>query len=278
MSNAFNLSQLANNVNTSGQVANTGLQNNSVTVSAGTGLSGGGAVALGGTTTLTNAGVTSIAAGTGISVSGSTGAVTVSASSSGGGQVKSQLFTAPGTFTTPANCTSVKVLVVGGGGSGTNSGAGGQPSGGSSSFSTLVSATGGSGGPGSPGNSQGSNGSGTVSTGTALFTGTAGSLSFSQKSFMQGVFVGGVASQNSPGPQPGIAYTIGGGQAAGGGGCPQTNLTPTTTGSAGGAGGMALAICPVTASTGYPITVGSGGPSPFATAGYSGAVYLEYIG
>ena len=83
MTQAFNLSQFANKLNSSGQTDNTGLQNSSVTVTAGTGMSGGGAVALGSSVTLTNAGVTSVAAGTGISVSGSTGAVTISASGGG---------------------------------------------------------------------------------------------------------------------------------------------------------------------------------------------------
>ena len=77
MTQAFNLSQFANNVNSAGATSNTGLQNSSVTVTAGTGMSGGGAVALGSSVTLTNAGVTSIVAGTGISISGATGAVTV---------------------------------------------------------------------------------------------------------------------------------------------------------------------------------------------------------
>jgi hypothetical protein len=58
-------------------VANSALTNSSVTVTAGTGMSGGGAVALGSSVTLTNAGVTSNVAGTGISVSGATGAVTI---------------------------------------------------------------------------------------------------------------------------------------------------------------------------------------------------------
>jgi hypothetical protein len=58
-------------------VANSALTNSSVTVTAGTGMSGGGSVALGSSVTLTNAGVTSIVAGTGISISGATGAVTV---------------------------------------------------------------------------------------------------------------------------------------------------------------------------------------------------------
>jgi len=59
-------------------IANAYLANSSVTVTAGTGLSGGGAVSLGGSVTLSNAGVTSAVAGTGVSVSGATGAVTFS--------------------------------------------------------------------------------------------------------------------------------------------------------------------------------------------------------
>ena len=60
-------------------VTNAKLANSSVTVTAGTGLSGGGAVALGGSITVTNAGVTSIT-GTANQViaSGSTGTVTLS--------------------------------------------------------------------------------------------------------------------------------------------------------------------------------------------------------
>jgi len=49
----------------------------SITVSAGTGMSGGGTVTTSGTVTLTNAGVTSVTAGTGISVSAGTGGVTI---------------------------------------------------------------------------------------------------------------------------------------------------------------------------------------------------------
>lgn len=68
------------NANLSGTagITNANLANSSVTVTAGTGMSGGGAVSLGGSVTLTNAGVTSAVAGTGVSVSGATGAVTIS--------------------------------------------------------------------------------------------------------------------------------------------------------------------------------------------------------
>jgi hypothetical protein len=59
-------------------VANAKLANSSVTVTAGTGLSGGGAVALGSSITLSNAGVTSITTNTGLSSNVSaTGAVTI---------------------------------------------------------------------------------------------------------------------------------------------------------------------------------------------------------
>jgi cytoskeletal protein CcmA (bactofilin family) len=64
--------------NTLSNIANASLTNSSVTVTAGTGMSGGGAVSLGGSVTLTNAGVTSAVAGTGVTVSGATGAVTIS--------------------------------------------------------------------------------------------------------------------------------------------------------------------------------------------------------
>ncbi len=63
-----------------GSISNTELANSSVTINTGTGLSGGGNVALGGTLNLTNTGVTSIVAGTGVTVSGATGAVTINSS------------------------------------------------------------------------------------------------------------------------------------------------------------------------------------------------------
>jgi len=64
--------------NTLSNIGNSSLTNSSVTVTAGTGMSGGGSVALGSSITLTNAGVTSNVAGTGVSVSSGTGASTIS--------------------------------------------------------------------------------------------------------------------------------------------------------------------------------------------------------
>jgi hypothetical protein len=60
-----------------GMLNNSQLANSSITVSAGTGLSGGGTVALGGSTTLNNAGVTSLTGGGGVTVSAANGAVTL---------------------------------------------------------------------------------------------------------------------------------------------------------------------------------------------------------
>ena len=65
-------------------ISNSQLTNNSITVTAGNGLSGGGSVALGGSTTLTNAGVTNIVAGTGITVNAATGSVTINSTATGG--------------------------------------------------------------------------------------------------------------------------------------------------------------------------------------------------
>ncbi len=61
-------------------IPNANLADSAVTVTAGTGLSGGGAVSLGSSVTLSNAGVTSAVAGTNITVSGATGAVTIGCS------------------------------------------------------------------------------------------------------------------------------------------------------------------------------------------------------
>ena len=58
-------------------VGNAQLANSGVTITAGSGLGGGGAVALGGSVTLTNAGVLSLIGGGGITVNAGTGAITL---------------------------------------------------------------------------------------------------------------------------------------------------------------------------------------------------------
>jgi hypothetical protein len=84
-------------------VTNAKLANSSLTVTAGTGMSGGGAVSLGGSVTLTNAGVTSNVAGTGITVSGGTGAVTITNSDRGSSQNIFKNFAVAGQSTVAAD-------------------------------------------------------------------------------------------------------------------------------------------------------------------------------
>ena len=141
-------------------------------------MSGGGAVALGSSTTLTNAGVTSVAAGTGISVSASTGGVTITntATSAYVGQ-KGQVFTSSGTFTIPTGVTALKITVIGAGGSAGNNGSCGA--GGASAFSYLtgltagntIAVTVGSGGTARVNNASGiTGGTSSVASGTQSIT------------------------------------------------------------------------------------------------------------
>jgi hypothetical protein len=188
------------------------------------------------------------------------------------GQLQTQVFTAPGTLTTPSTTTSIRVTVVGGGGGGANqAGPAAGTSGGSSAFGSLISATGGSGAPNAPsGINPGSPGTGTVSSGTTIISSNAARNPSSITTYVNGAFVGGL-SLNSV---PGIAYsTTDRDNGAGAGGGPASiNL--------GGAGGLAVAVVPVTVSTPYPVTVGSGGPSaiPATRGGVGGVVVVEFVG
>jgi trimeric autotransporter adhesin len=119
-----------------------------------------------------------------------------------GGQIQTQVFTAPGTWTKPSSTTQVRVTVFGGGGGGSGGatgsgggfavamvpvsnpvaitvGAGGGASspGGTSSFGPAVSCTGGTGGAST------SPGAGTVAVGTALKTGGLTDLNVPYGSF-----------------------------------------------------------------------------------------------
>jgi hypothetical protein len=129
MTQAFNLSQLANKVNSSGLLdVATGVTGTQPVVNGGTGQSTytDGQLLIGNTTgnTLTK---TTLTAGTGISVTNGSGAITI-ASTGGGGFSNMQVFTSPGTWTNPGSVTKVKVTVVGGGGNGGDT-PGGNPSG-----------------------------------------------------------------------------------------------------------------------------------------------------
>lgn len=237
MTQAFNLSQLANKVNSSGELdLATGVTGTLPVNEGGTGQTTytDGQLLIGNTTgnTLTKATLTQ---GTGISVTNGAGSITI-ANTLSSGFTNMQVFTSPGTFTTPATTTRVKITVVGGGGnggagSGTGSGSGGggggtavyvgpinsstpypvtvgaggvSPAGpgGTSSFGSLASATGGGGVPG-----PGAGGAG--STGTLLLeggNGTSGPISGQ----------GGNSSISGIGVRSQVGKTYGGGGGGGG--------------------------------------------------------------
>jgi hypothetical protein len=249
MTQAFNLSQFANKLNSSGQTDNTGLQNSSVTVTAGTGMSGGGAVALGSSVTLTNAGVTSVVAGTGISVSGATGAVTVTATGGGPPGILGQAFTSNGTFTIPTGITALKVTVIGAGGGGGRSGNGGGSSGGGGGSAiafltgltpaaTLAVTIGSGGAANNANNNQASTGgSSTVASGTQSITtitgaGGTGGYGDAYDGGVGGTATNGTLNIKGAGgnrPKGGGATILGMGTLAG--------LTAQLYGSGGGGGG-----------------------------------------
>lgn len=166
------------------------------------------------------------------------------------GQLQTQLFTSPGTWTNPGSVTSVRVTVVGGGGGGGNhpstpsaapagnggnggyakvivpvsapvaiavgSGGGGTASGGTSSFGPAVSATGGAaGGPGSPG-AAGAPGSGTVSVGTNLRSSSVLDIDGTRRSFTD-PFIYGNANPSAA-PSASVAFSASGSFGAGLGG------------------------------------------------------------
>ena len=206
MTQAFNLSQFANKVNTSGQADLTTAVTGTLPVANG----GTGAATLTSGNVLIGAGtsaVTFVAAGTTGNVLTSNGTTWTSAAATGG-QLQTEIFTAPGTWTKPASCSQVRVTVAGGGGGGSNHAPGpfqGRPggsggyakaivpvsapvsitigsggaalnAGGTSSFGPAVSCTGGGAGGPAPGGvaNNGVPGTGTVAVGTALRTSATG--------------------------------------------------------------------------------------------------------
>ena len=206
------------------------------------------APAVSGSTTLT------LPATSGIVVATPTGTVA-------SGQLQTQLFTAPGTWTNPGSITQVKVSVVGGGGGGGfpggvskggdggfvqaivpvsapvaitvgTGGIGGVPTGASgntSSFGSLISCTGGG---GSNPSAIGTPGTGTVSSGTTIRNASSGTT---------GTVLSGATNVAANGPGA-ITFSITSPQQAG----------------IGGNGGVA--------------------PAPTGAGGVSGAVLVEFVG
>ena len=92
------------------------------------------------------------------------------------GQLQTEIFTSPGTWSKPASCTQVKVTIVGGGGGGAQGLSGGGGAGGHGGYAVVgnipvsgpVSVTVGSGGIGGPSPSTVGTGGGTSSFGSAV--------------------------------------------------------------------------------------------------------------
>lgn len=277
MTQAYNLGQFGNKVNTSGQADLTTAVTGTLPVAnGGTGLStltannvvlGNGASA-----------VQFVAPGSLGNVLVSNGTTWTSSAIVSGGQYQVQLFTAPGTWTKPSNATTARITIIGGGGGGgnpfgggvgglavayvtgltgpvavtvgsggTGGGVGNGTPGGTSSFGSFASATGGGGGTGP---AIGTNGAGTVSTGTALITANLQT-------------VAGPFSNVSTGPTPSLCQIV-------------PNLW-----------GVIAATNPGPAPTSYSqasgIMAGAAGqavppsPSP-GRGGYGGVVIVEFVG
>jgi hypothetical protein len=242
-----------------------------------------GELLIGNTTgnTLTKATLT---AGTGISVTNGSGSITIAAAGGGGASPKTELFTAPGTWTQPAGASYVEVIVIGGGG--------GSPAdsfnpagnaGGTSSFGALLSATGGNGS--TTGSNTGNPGNGTVSAGTTIkttavlpkiitTTGPTGSAA-DQKDSAYNPFksFGGIAGHCGGNTSNNLQYSTSTKQIAGSAGWVGTHHA--------GGGGVAWAsYVPVTGPV--AVTIGNGGnsagPIPSGNEGGSvrGAVLVKW--
>jgi hypothetical protein len=289
MTQAYNLSQLANNLNTAGQLdATDGLVNAVPVANGGTGATNEAAARTnlnvptrtGGDASGTWAiNISGNAANGGVtSVNGATGAVSVPVG------ISQQLFLGSGTFVVPAGVTAVYATVMGGGGGGQgggSSGNGGENGGFSLSQTVLVTGltpgasipvTVGAGGAGGAGNSiNGVNGTtgGTSSFGsyvsvTGGFGGGTGASSTITSSYIKQTQAM-TGNGGSSGPSQFEGYVGGGGGGAGwssggGGGAASYSLAPAF-----GAGGAAF-----NGSAGFPgITATSGAASTAGGAGGS---------
>jgi hypothetical protein len=254
MTQAFNLSQFANKVNTSGQADLTTAVTGTLPVANG----GTGAATLTSNNVLLGNGtsaVQTVAPGATGNVLQSNGTTWVSAASSGSyTNGTTLLYTSPATFTVPTGVTAVSVCCIGGGGGGSSpSGSGGVGGTGWAYVSGLtpgatISVTVGQGGAGfvnSPGG-----GGGTSSFGSYLSAtggGNSNSSGSSSASVPSGIVFGvnsaGMLPQwatgtgiNRPAPSSGSPFTwsgSGGYRPGAGGGPTQTNNYPGSAGTSG---------------------------------------------
>lgn len=252
MTQAFNLSQLANKVNTSGELdATTGLDGTLPIANGGTNnpalaVTAGGALYTDGSKVM-NAGA------------GLPGQVYTSQGSGApiwdfpqDGFSNLQVFTTSGTFTVPVGVTKLKVTVVGGGGGGS--------AGGTTSFGALCSATGGE----ARLQSENLNNGGTGSSGDVNVSGCAGgfSVGINQGSTSQSRTMNAAGGMSAFGLGRGDNYTR------------STSVSGSSQAfSRGGAGGGgAMGIYTVTPSSSISATVGASGGGN-ATAGI---IIVEY--
>lgn len=303
MTQAFNLSQLANNLNSSGQLdATDGLVNAVPVANGGTGATtdvaartnlnvptrtGDDATGTWNINILGNAGNGGVT-----SVNGATGAVSVPAGNF------QQLFRGSGTFVVPAGVTAVYATVIGGGGGGQGGGAdgfGGNAGGSSISQTVLVTGltpgssipvTVGNGGAGGAGNNAG----GIVGStgGTSQFgsyvsvTGGAGGGSTAEASTMttsyikQSTPMAGNLGFNGPGVVDGRQGGGGGGAGwSSGGGGGAASYSPAGQFGAGGAAFNGSAGLAGVSSTGSVVSTagGEGGSNPGGASGGTPGAY-----
>jgi hypothetical protein len=274
MTQAFNLSQFANKVNTSGQADLTTAVTGTLPVANG----GTGATTLASGNVLIGAGtsaVTSVAAGTAGNVLTSNG-TTWTSSASSGGAFKSEIFTAPGTWTKPASCTQVRVMVIGGGGgtsqfpvpqggSQTPGGPGGLAYASNIPVTGPVAITVGAGGVGSTGPQQPGGAGGTSSFGSAVSS-TGGTASGSTNTTGVATVSSGTIIRGISAPSPvatGVAVISGTVFS----GLPTTNPTSSPAAKTFSlTGNFGAGFCGISSPT-----VGSVG-------GVSGIVLVEYVG
>jgi hypothetical protein len=256
MTQAFNLSQLANKVNTSGQLdASTGLVNITPVANGGTGRSSVTAGRL-----LVGAGTSNMALLAGAAVDDVvtwSGTAWISAAAAGGAAPTVDVFSAPGTWTKPGTIKGIKVTVIGGGGTGgastlpTQPAAGGGGGGGGTAIEFIAA-------PALPGPVAVTAGAGTNSFG-AFCSATAGATAGVSPGKGANGGSGSGGSINFGGSDGGNGFTgnggMGGSSSLGGGGS-GAQSTGNSSGSAGnnygGGGGGAVGVPPAVGGAGAP--------------------------